>query len=623
MTGDRTAYPLLISLANIRMATRMKASHHAFVLLALLPVAKFIHPHKQVQGMLHNRLTHQSLDIILEPLKKAASIGIMMSDPLGQLRYCYTPLAAYIVDTPEAQLLAGVGGKTSPLTMASHKQFGDSCQYNARTSSITLDLIRRVNAIANPWGDLVVYLRVASIVRLNGVHEPFWRDWIFADPSKFLTPEPLHHWHKQFWDHDAKWCIRAAGDAELDFRFSVLQPRTGFRHFKEGISKVKQVTGREHRDIQRYIVGLIADATPRRFIIAIRSLMDFRYLAQSPIIDETILHDISSALQDFHEHKQAILDAGARVGQKNKPINHFYIPKLELLQSVVSNIRFNGVAIQWSADATEHAHITEVKDPARSGNNQDYDSQICRYLDRSDKCRRFDLATSIREARVHFGRKPDDDDDHDDDDDIDHVVVDDDDDDNQMDVQFVDTTSSLIPMIKPVSKILGAGRLASNYFEEAEGLRRGEDPHAPLPYRTFSCGRTAFHFTRDPSMKRMAVDDVANMFQLKDLRGALADFVSGLPTEGDGPYTIGGRRSARAHQEDLPFQLLQVWWRVRIQTKSFHDPEDNLLPITLNVCPPSEDWPLGRYDAVLVNTDDQYSWPRSGLTGNSSSSFHF
>jgi hypothetical protein len=108
MTGGRVAHPLLISLANIKMATRNKASSHAFLLTALLPIAEFLHPVKRMQGVLEARLVHQCLDIVLEPLKQAAHIVRMMSDPLGNLRYCFTPLASYIVDTPEACMLACV-----------------------------------------------------------------------------------------------------------------------------------------------------------------------------------------------------------------------------------------------------------------------------------------------------------------------------------------------------------------------------------------------------------------------------------------------------------------------------------------------------------------------------------
>ena len=126
MTGGRVAHPLLISLANLVMDFRAKATNHASQLLALLPVPKFIHKDRKTRGILENRLIHECFNFILKPLKKAAEIGIMLSDPVGSLRYAYTPLAAYIA---EAVVLAGVAGKTSHLTMAAYKQFGDSFQH--------------------------------------------------------------------------------------------------------------------------------------------------------------------------------------------------------------------------------------------------------------------------------------------------------------------------------------------------------------------------------------------------------------------------------------------------------------------------------------------------------------
>ena len=395
MTGDRTAHPLLISLANMKAGYRAKSSHHAFILLALLPVPNFVTHDKSLRGKLENRLIHECLDFILEPLKKAARHGVMMSDPYGSLRYCFTPLAAYIVDTPEAAMLAGVGGKTSPVTMAAHKQFGDPFKHESRTASTTLAQLHAVSTKADPNGDLKVYFKEAKTFRLNGVDKPFWRDWPLAEPSLFLTPEPLHHFNKEFYDHDLKWCIRMLGEAEIDFRFSILQPHIGLRHFKDGVSRLKQVTGREHRNIQRYIVAIIAGAASQDFVIAIRSMMDFRYLAQAPKVEDIICDKIDAALLEFHDHKSAIMAAGVRVGKGNRPIENWYIPKLELMQSVVTNIKANGAAINWTADHTEHAHIEVVKDPTRAGNNQKYEEQICRNLDRSEKCRRFDLATAM------------------------------------------------------------------------------------------------------------------------------------------------------------------------------------------------------------------------------------
>ncbi|KAH9170179.1 hypothetical protein EDB89DRAFT_2072170 [Lactarius sanguifluus] len=282
MTGGRVTHLLLMSLANLLMGFCMKGTNHAFLLLALLPVPKFIHKDSK---------TH------------AAQFGIMMSDPLGSLRYVFTPLASYIVDVAEAVVLTGVGGKTSHVTMASHKQFGDPFWHEPRTASTTLAQLHALEAKVNPW-HLKTYIKEAKKFRLNGVHRPFWHDWPLSEPSKFLTPEPLHHWHKMFWDHDTKWCICTL---------------KGFRRFCEGVSKLKQVTGREHRDIQCYLVVVITDAVSKDFLIAVRSLMDFRYLTQAPEISERDCVSIDNALQGFHDHKSSIISAGAQTGKVSPP----------------------------------------------------------------------------------------------------------------------------------------------------------------------------------------------------------------------------------------------------------------------------------------------------------------
>lgn len=325
MTGNRSAYPLLISLADIDMDFRAKASHHAFLLLSLLPIAKFLEKNSEIRGVLASRLFHAILDFILVPLKKAAEIGHMMTDPLGWRRFCYTPLVGYILDTPESTLVAGVAGKRSSVTTATYKEFGDSFRHPSRTAAYTLAQLMELEDDIDPW-DLPEYIKAAKDLGLNGVHRPFWRDWPLAEPSNFLTPEILHHWLKMFYDHIVKWCLQAVGEAELDFRFAVLRPHTGMRHFKEGISKAKQTTGREHRDIQRYIVPVIAEATgvSKGFLATIASLNDFFYHGQSPAIGENVLDQMDTSLGRFHDHKQAILDAKARRGKKG-PINNWCV----------------------------------------------------------------------------------------------------------------------------------------------------------------------------------------------------------------------------------------------------------------------------------------------------------
>ena len=600
------------------MNFRTKASNHLFLLLALLPIPRFLHPNKKIRGVLDSRLFHECVDIVIEPLKNAARVGIMMSDPLGYLRFCFPPLAAYIVDTPESALISGVAGKTSSVTLASYKEFGDNFRHPSRTAASTIDQLIKVETTIHPW-QLELYIPEAMKYRLNGVHRPFWRDYPLSDPSTFLTPEPLHHWHKAFWDHDTKWCINALGGAEIDFRFSVLHPHTAFRQFKEGISSLKQVTGQEHRDVQQYIVPVIASAVSKDFLKAIRFLLDFRYLAQAPVIDEDMCSKIEAALKGFHTHKQAILDAKARRGKGKSTIENWFIPKLEFLQSVVPSIRLNGAAIQWSADATEHAHIEVVKDPARGGNNRDYKSQICRSLDRSDKIRNFDLATAVKEANIDFWaffNSPDDNNDYFE---VDSDLTDD------LARRTISSTEVLLSEIDTVSGIGNSSDHMVDYFLLSSELQAGQSLTAYHPYRTFQSSRNiAVHLTRDPSYKRMLVDEVGKMFNLPDLHAALGDYLVRIAGKPDMPHVgaIGGRRISGA-QCKLPSTYIQVWNRVRVQSRAYHYPHSPLPAHTINVYPPSPDWPLGHYDSVLMNLDTEKEWPSSGLTGQSFLHFYF
>ena len=104
------------------------------------------------------------------------------------------------------------------------------------------------------------------------------------------------------------------------------------------------------------MVSIIEGTVTKGFVIVICALMDFHYLAQAPKIDDNVCDQIDHVLQEFHMNKQAILDANAQVGKGNQPIENWYIPKLEMLHSIVPNIHANGAPYQWSADITEHAH---------------------------------------------------------------------------------------------------------------------------------------------------------------------------------------------------------------------------------------------------------------------------
>ncbi|KAI6016423.1 hypothetical protein BKA83DRAFT_4020329, partial [Pisolithus microcarpus] len=71
-------------------------------------------------------------------------------------------------------------------------------------------------------------------------------------------------------------------------------------------------------------------------VTAVHALTEFHYLAQAPAITEEGCEKIAVALAKFHHYKQAIIDGGLHQGdQSGSILEHWEIPKLELLQSIV------------------------------------------------------------------------------------------------------------------------------------------------------------------------------------------------------------------------------------------------------------------------------------------------
>jgi len=273
-----------------------------------MPIPTFI-VNSEFQTLLRARLWHKCMDLVCSNLKVAARVGKYMVNPSARLCYCFTPLISHIADLPEQLMIACVTKNSSPVTTATHKEFGDETPHPPRNRTETYTLIQQLCNCVDPW-DLIVFVREAKKLHLSGVHLPYWRNWRRSNPARFLTPEILHALHKFFFDHVLKWIKQILGH-ELDVRFKSHHKRTGVRHFSGGVSHVNQMTGREHRDIQRTIVPTLWGLASPSFIRAVRAMIDFIYLAQNPLHTESSIASMTQALRDFHDNKQAILDAEA------------------------------------------------------------------------------------------------------------------------------------------------------------------------------------------------------------------------------------------------------------------------------------------------------------------------
>jgi hypothetical protein len=104
----------------------------------------------------------------------------------------------------------------------------------------------------------------------------------------------------------------------------------------------------------------------------------------------------------------------------------------------------------------------------------------------------------------------------------------------------------------------------------------------------------------------MKIDVVATKFRLPDLCAVLSDYLA---------KCMAGHCHVSRPASDLPFDTLEVWEKLWVQNQAYHAPHEILPAQTINASPPSEAWPCGRADTVLVNTDSNAIWPCSGMTG--------
>ena len=67
MTGNHMTHPLLISLTNIDASVRSKTSLHGYLLLGLLPIAKFLHKNSCIRSLMQDRLTVTDRPVLPRP----------------------------------------------------------------------------------------------------------------------------------------------------------------------------------------------------------------------------------------------------------------------------------------------------------------------------------------------------------------------------------------------------------------------------------------------------------------------------------------------------------------------------------------------------------------------------
>lgn len=382
-SGDKSAWPLYLSLGNIHSSVRNKPSTKCWILIAYIPIPVFIDENEKNHGALQQRLFHQCVKLILSSIKEPGEEGVLLCDSHGDVRRCYPRVAAYLADYPEQLLINCAAGLNSPVTTANFEDLGNATPNPRRTKEWILGRISQVCRKINP-DNVTAYRIHAKKLDLNAVDQPFWADLPGYEPDLVACPDILHGLFRFWRDHVLKWIRNLVGVAELDTRLRVIQPLIGMRHF-DGISHLSQWTGRDDRELQRIILAVIAGfpSMEQRVMRCLRAFHDFLYLAQYRSHSTTTLDYLDQSLKVFHSLKRIFIINGARRGKKKKSIiRHFCIPKLAGLHMYPYHIPRMGTSVQFSTEITETCHQTMAKAPYKATNGRDFFVQMCAFMDR-------------------------------------------------------------------------------------------------------------------------------------------------------------------------------------------------------------------------------------------------
>lgn len=293
-------------------------------------------------------------------------------------RRAHPLLAADVLDYPEQVLHTCVMTGQCAVCKCPPGKLGDlDTDHPIRDIDEVLEIHKKAET------DPVGFIRACTEAGIKPVFDPFWKDLPHADIFHSITPDILHQLLQGVVKHLVSWVKAAYSTAEIDARCRRLPPNHNIRLFFKGITSLSRLTGREHADICRILLGLVVDLglpdgkSPVRLVQAVRALLDFVYLAQYPLHSTESLDALEDALEEFHRNKEIFVELGIR--------EHFHFPKLHFLRHYRMLIERLGTADNFNTEFTERLHIDFSKDAYRASNKKDEFPQMALWLERKEK----------------------------------------------------------------------------------------------------------------------------------------------------------------------------------------------------------------------------------------------
>ncbi|KAI0372511.1 hypothetical protein BV20DRAFT_1034577 [Pilatotrama ljubarskyi] len=396
--GSKTAYPVYMMIGNLPKDVCRKLSRRGQILLTYLPSTNLAHIANQAarRRALAN-LFHGCLTRVLAPLKDAGVNGIDLTSGEGVTHWGHPIFAMHIGDYPEQLLVTGCKKGECPKCPVDPEEIGEPC---ARPGALR-NLERVLVALGKfDEADMPGFYRECRAASIKLIPHPYWKDLPYVNIYRSITPDILHQLYQGVVKHVISWLKEAYGTEEIDAQCRRLPPNHNVRLFANGITKLQRVTGKEHEDICRILLGLIVGlplsggVSPICLVRAVHAILDFLNLAQYPAHTTATLRLLKHSLQRFHANKGMFVDLGIRAHFKIK------IPKLHSLEHYIPSIILFGTTDNYDTQYTEQLHIDFAKEAYRATNFKDEFPQMTLWLERREKILRHEAFIVWRLANL-------------------------------------------------------------------------------------------------------------------------------------------------------------------------------------------------------------------------------
>ncbi|KAG9082248.1 hypothetical protein FRC06_005152, partial [Ceratobasidium sp. 370] len=373
LSGNKSAYPVYLSIGNISKTYQRQATKHATVVIGYLPIDNFKDvPSETLRKRLKGELIHTTMASLMQLLEEAGQEGVEMWCADGRLRHVYPLLAAFVGDWPEQCNMACVTRSGCPKCLKRGAGRGDERKASVRTRLSTLLVI--------DW-----YLETGRKAALEGLGLkswwPWWANLPGAEFATCVTPDLLHQLHKGlFKGHTMQWIQRKLRKRVVDQWYMSMPRASGLRHFKQGISTIEQWTGCKAKEVMKMFVPLIAeDHSIHNDVVAfIRAPLDFCYIAHAAQLTKAELEELQGAHADMHWLKHGLVRSG--VYKSLRQLDD--IPKWHMISHYADSIRKLGMPDRYNTEGPECLHIVYMKRGWAASNKRKATQQIITYCQR-------------------------------------------------------------------------------------------------------------------------------------------------------------------------------------------------------------------------------------------------